>query len=378
MTNESTLAVVASVWGPRRGPAVRAADRPDAPHPLVAPVLRRLVRGAEHRLLPSASYSQTMGNLAVAIPNVVADTVGVPTSVVARHRRHASASAEVTHEHSTPETRTARDNGVVRYDGRQNSGSAPDAATRTTSPRRSRRLWPRSRASRVDFEMAHRVAEAFSAAPRSSSGARVESAYAALGEQACRYFRFLTSDESRNPIRVVFTDVARAVHVRPRAVGVSAAGPGSRALPGAARSRSSPPTTRHISRWRVRPIPGRSRHHQPRMARTRASTAMGSSPPGWPNIASTPGWLDGRWPPNCTEGTACGGPRANQRTTRRSSSIPRSLPLHDSHVGPRTPTEHRWRQGGRREPRLERARREVRRAAGSGVHEIDGADAVVR
>jgi hypothetical protein len=58
----------------------------------------------------------------------------------------------------------------------------------------------------VDFEMAHRVAEAFSAAPRSSSGARVESAYAALGEQACRHFRFLTSDESRNPIRVVFTD----------------------------------------------------------------------------------------------------------------------------------------------------------------------------
>ena len=59
---------------------------------------------------------------------------------------------------------------------------------------------------RVDFEMAHRVADAFSAAPRSSSGAKVESAYAALGEQACRHFRFLTSDESRNPIRVVFTD----------------------------------------------------------------------------------------------------------------------------------------------------------------------------
>jgi hypothetical protein len=57
----------------------------------------------------------------------------------------------------------------------------------------------------VDVEMAHRVAEAFNAAPRSARGATVESAYAALGEQACRHFRRLTSDESRNPIRVVFT-----------------------------------------------------------------------------------------------------------------------------------------------------------------------------
>ena len=57
----------------------------------------------------------------------------------------------------------------------------------------------------VDAEMARRVAEAFIAAPQSASGASVESAYAALGEQACRLFRFLTSYESRNPIRVVFT-----------------------------------------------------------------------------------------------------------------------------------------------------------------------------
>ena len=57
----------------------------------------------------------------------------------------------------------------------------------------------------VDVEMAHRVAEAFNAAPRSSNGATVESAYAALGEQARRHFRFLTSDASRRPVRVVFT-----------------------------------------------------------------------------------------------------------------------------------------------------------------------------
>jgi hypothetical protein len=63
--------------------------------------------------------------------------------------------------------------------------------------------------------MAHRVAEAFSAAPRSSPGATVASAYAALGEQACRFFRFLTSDESRNPIRVVFTDSPEPYNVRP-------------------------------------------------------------------------------------------------------------------------------------------------------------------
>jgi hypothetical protein len=57
----------------------------------------------------------------------------------------------------------------------------------------------------VDVEMAHRVAEEFNAAPRSAGGATVESAYAALGEQASRHFRRLTTDASRNPIRVVFT-----------------------------------------------------------------------------------------------------------------------------------------------------------------------------
>ena len=58
----------------------------------------------------------------------------------------------------------------------------------------------------VDVEMAHRVAEAFSAAPRSSSAQQSIPRTPPLRDQACRLFRFLTSDESRNPIHVVFTD----------------------------------------------------------------------------------------------------------------------------------------------------------------------------
>jgi hypothetical protein len=221
-TTEGELPGCARPWGHRHGPVARAADPPDAPHPLVAPGLRRLVRVAENRCLPWVSYGLTMGSPAVAGPNVVAFTVGVPSSVVARHLRHASVSAGVTHVQSAPETRLR-----ATTAGHDATGVGT-AGTRPTRPRQRRHraaaavyaraaaaVYARAAAAvyaraaehhTVDFEMAHRVAEAFSAAPRSSSGARVESAYAALGEQACRHFRFLTSDESRNPIRVVFTD----------------------------------------------------------------------------------------------------------------------------------------------------------------------------
>ena len=63
-----------------------------------------------------------------------------------------------------------------------------EAAPRTTSPRRIRRQCQRFEHHTVDVEMAHRVAEAFNAAPRSSNGATVESAYAAVGEQAAGTF----------------------------------------------------------------------------------------------------------------------------------------------------------------------------------------------
>jgi hypothetical protein len=53
--------------------------------------------------------------------------------------------------------------------------------------------------------MAHRVAEAFDAAPRSSTAAPVAAAYAALGDQARRFFRFVTGDESGRPILVAWT-----------------------------------------------------------------------------------------------------------------------------------------------------------------------------
>ena len=48
---EGELPGYARPWGHRHGPVARAADPPDAPHPLVAPVLRRLVRDAENRCL---------------------------------------------------------------------------------------------------------------------------------------------------------------------------------------------------------------------------------------------------------------------------------------------------------------------------------------
>jgi hypothetical protein len=205
-TSERELSGCARPWGHRHGPVARAADPPDAPHPLVAPVLRRLVRDAENRPLPWVSYGLTMGSSAVAIPNVVAFTVGVPSSVVARYVRHASASPGATHVPSTPETRLRATTACHDATGARTAG------TRPTPPRQRRHgtaaaVYDRAaKHHTVDFEMAHRVAEAFSAAPRSSTSARVESAYAALGAQACRHFRFLTSDESRNPIRVVFTD----------------------------------------------------------------------------------------------------------------------------------------------------------------------------
>ena len=94
MTAESTLAVVASVWGIAMGlsPALQ---------------IRQMLRTRSSRDFSVASfivlnigfllwlsYGVSMGNLAVAIPNVVAFTVGVTTVVVARRLRQPSAMSD--------------------------------------------------------------------------------------------------------------------------------------------------------------------------------------------------------------------------------------------------------------------------------------------
>ena len=188
MTNESTLAVVASVWGPRRGPAVRAADRPDAPHPLVVPVLRRLVRGAEHRLRRRRPTARRWATWPSPSPTSSPTRSGCrraswpDTGVTPRRRRRSPTSTRLLRHERTRTTAWCDTTG---------------ARTAGACPTRLRERHHRAAAAvcgrvavhhRVDFEMAHRVAEAFSAAPRSSSETRVESAYAALGEQAGRVF----------------------------------------------------------------------------------------------------------------------------------------------------------------------------------------------
>jgi len=94
VTAESTLAVVASVWGIAMGlsPALQ---------------IRQMLRTRSSRDFSVASfvvlnigfllwlsYGLSMGNLAVAIPNVVAFSVGVTTIVVARRLRQGSPSPD--------------------------------------------------------------------------------------------------------------------------------------------------------------------------------------------------------------------------------------------------------------------------------------------
>ncbi|MET0324817.1 MAG: SemiSWEET family transporter [Ilumatobacteraceae bacterium] len=95
MTAESTLAVVASAWGILMG---------------LSPTLqiRQMLRTRSSRDFSVASfvvlnigfllwlsYGLAMGNLAVAIPNVVAFSVGVTTIVVARRLRQVASSSAV-------------------------------------------------------------------------------------------------------------------------------------------------------------------------------------------------------------------------------------------------------------------------------------------
>jgi hypothetical protein len=58
---------------------------------------------------------------------------------------------------------------------------------------------------RIDFDQASLIAAAFLDAPRTSKDPVVHAAYAALGEQARRWFACLTSKRVRHPVRVVFT-----------------------------------------------------------------------------------------------------------------------------------------------------------------------------
>ena len=58
---------------------------------------------------------------------------------------------------------------------------------------------------RVDPVQAHRIADAFLAAPRTSSDRLVRAAYHDLAGQAARWFDRLTGPAARVPIRVVYT-----------------------------------------------------------------------------------------------------------------------------------------------------------------------------
>lgn len=60
-------------------------------------------------------------------------------------------------------------------------------------------------ASTVDPERARQVAAAFAAACSAPDDPLVRSAYSALGDQAERWFRLLTGDSPRDPLRVVFS-----------------------------------------------------------------------------------------------------------------------------------------------------------------------------